>query len=777
MKVRSPGYSESALDRDHVSADGVTGHGLGRLVRQWRLICLGVGTAALTGILFRIRSGADLANILQLPLVIASFAATTLYRGPSLERASRDLIRKVREERQRFLGQVLDDDGNPRPADVAFHSARPDVPAERPLLRWREDGGEARGSLRDAIGYYQGLTLGRLVIVGEPGAGKSVLASQLVIDLIEQPRQVTVPGPGEPRTLLPVWLSLPSLDLGDPTSLSDRNPAELAAMFRRRLVRALRRTYRVPAAAARELVEHGQVLPVLDGLDEMDGVNVAGPGPVRPRAAAVIRMLNNNGGAPVILVCRDVEYVRLAATGLRSARSSRSARTAAAGQARVRGTPILQDAQTIVLEPLTAEQIGDRLRECFPGEGRDLQERWWPVRDALHVSADAPDGAGAHRHDLLRVLGNPWFLYLATTAYFYEDEDPRELLDKDEPALREALMAAWIPAVIRRMRSRTGDGHHGLGDEAKVRRWLTTIARHLDESSRLHWWSPTDFQLHTLWPVAGWWLPRILSATIGAVLTAAPVVLLAVALDNWVAGAIGIAFLVCCSAWAHLSTRSSLPSRVDPSVIRTRAGRRQLVGLLSLGAAIGLGLGASISLALGQTAILAGGLAGGFAGGLVFGLRGAITAVQEPSAVRRQNLTFAVLNGVAIFAAVTLALWVAIGSGGGPIVGLGGGLAFGIAFGLWDGGSQWLRSGVAELVWSSRGDLPLRTGRFLNRAYDAGLLRLSGAKTQFRHREFQEWLAGQAAGRAGGPVRDEPVTVDVRMTSEGVAPAGGVATP
>jgi hypothetical protein len=41
---------------------------------------------------------------------------------------------------------------------------------------------------------------------------------------------------------------------------------------------------------------------------------------------------------------------------------------------------------------------------------------------------------------------------------------------------------------------------------------------------------------------------------------------------------------------------------------------------------------------------------------------------------------------------------------------------------------------------SRTGQLPIRLGAFLDWAYGAGLLRLSGIAIQFRHREFQEWL-------------------------------------
>ena len=61
-----------------------------------------------------------------------------------------------------------------------------------------------------------------MVVLGEPGAGKTVLATQLVIDLTEGlPDGELQPGA---RPLVPVWLSLPSLDLGEIDSLARSAP-------------------------------------------------------------------------------------------------------------------------------------------------------------------------------------------------------------------------------------------------------------------------------------------------------------------------------------------------------------------------------------------------------------------------------------------------------------------------------------------------------------------------------------------------------------------------
>jgi hypothetical protein len=55
--------------------------------------------------------------------------------------------------------------------------------------------------------------------------------------------------------------------------------------------------------------------------------------------------------------------------------------------------------------------------------------------------------------------------------------------------------------------------------------------------------------------------------------------------------------------------------------------------------------------------------------------------------------------------------------------------------------SPWPRYLFAAMLLTRRGDLPRRPAMFMDWAYQAGLMRLSGIAVQFRHREFQTWLA------------------------------------
>jgi predicted NACHT family NTPase len=108
---------------------------------------------------------------------------------------------------------------------------------------------------------------GRLVVLGEPGSGKTVLVLRLVLDLLERRRS------GEP---VPVLVSAASWDpavsglygwlagqlaLSYPSLAGTAEPGSVSRRFR-------------------ALIDSGLIVPVLDGLDEIR------PGPGRPGGTA-----------------------------------------------------------------------------------------------------------------------------------------------------------------------------------------------------------------------------------------------------------------------------------------------------------------------------------------------------------------------------------------------------------------------------------------------------------------------------------------------------------
>ena len=183
------------------------------------------------------------------------------------------------------------------------------------------------------------------------------------------------------------------------------------------------------------------------------------------------------------------------------------------------------------------------------------------------------------------------------------------------------------------------------------------------------------------------------------------------------------------------------------------ARRRNLTDGLVVGLAVGLPVGLGVGLGVGLATGLTAGLTFGLAAGLTAGLTSAMgigtdswlpdTSLASPMSALAQELVAGLVAG--------LVSGLAIGLGVGLLAGLvfvrAGGLVFGLAFGLTAGLSVGLRISVAwgryiigRAASTAQRCLPPRLSSFLTWACDSGLLRVSGATYQFRHRELQDWL-------------------------------------
>lgn len=194
------------------------------------------------------------------------------------------------------LARLLGDVGRARPANLTF------VRAAR--VRLRGDGGARAGTLDDIADYYRSLDLGRLIVVGEPGSGKTVLVLRLVLDLVSSFLDRPDPCPAN-GARVPVRLSLSEFALQS----ESMDAVEVCDLLDAWIAARLTRVHGVRCGIATALVAEGWVLPVLDGLDEMDPKH----GPLL-RAGQVLTGLNHPAGLaprPVVLTCRSDVYRRL----------------------------------------------------------------------------------------------------------------------------------------------------------------------------------------------------------------------------------------------------------------------------------------------------------------------------------------------------------------------------------------------------------------------------------------------------------------------------------
>ncbi|MFF4442628.1 NACHT domain-containing protein [Streptomyces sp. NPDC001621] len=594
--------------------------------------------------------------------------------------------------------------------DVAFHQHL--EPANNAT------GAAAHGRLTDIVAYYQSLHPARLAIIGEPGAGKTLLALDLILGLLTHTgRTDTDP--------VPVRFSLAGWNTEHPL------PQWLAHQLHQQF-----RDQGITLADAAVLVDQHRILPVLDGLDEMDtDTTPAG----RRRAARALEELNTyqhpTGSAPVILTCRTAQYEDLAALDLR-----------------------MREAARIQLDPVPAGQAAAYLtaRSTSP-------ERWRPVIDTLTT---APGGT------LARALATPWRLNLAATTYEERHPDtlaylrePDHLLTLASPsAVRDHLLARYLPAATHQHPTRP---HRYRPDQAH--QWLAALAAHLATTTPATTASGTDIVLHHLWPMADRRRVRTADALLALLLALAftPLFLTRVPIGfspRQLFGASTPVLLGLGAIW-----RASGPDFWEPRTfqlqrLRSPAHRRQLIRGLMAGLVLGLLLGllfgfvivpmlmhigGSLGMQLGTqvdgplTEPL-GALAVGITGGSVFGLvDGFVTPLADapptdPRHPVRDDLVFALVFALVLALAGELLASPALASVFGPLFGLMFGFAIGLAIGLYvltGAGRRYL-----VFLCCVRGRLPWRLGAFLNWAYEAGLLRVSGVAYQFRHRELQDWL-------------------------------------
>ncbi|SFY47704.1 NACHT domain-containing protein [Streptomyces sp. F-1] len=546
--------------------------------------------------------------------------------------------------------------------------ARKAGPAGRQLTEAADTPGIAR--------YYRELDPRRLVITGAGGAGKTVLAMELMIALL-QDRGADDPVPV--RIPLADWPS----GVGFADFLTDY----------------LHKTYRWTKRKARRLVGEQRVLPVLDGLDEMDPPLANGrPDPAAPRARAALRAINGlHTGLQhdaVILTCRSEAYDALAQ-----------------GQYDPEARRLL-DAARVEVEPIErATALG------YLTERAAEQDRWQPLLKRLAAQPRSP---------LARLLSTPWRLCLVARSYA-TDGDPAELTRfRNAEQLDRHLLNRYIPALLKpdpALPAATARHH-----PANVHRWLHQLARHL-ETAGGGTESRAVLTLHELWRMR----PQL------ALRVQTSVILLVGAIFGLLAPYLPLDH----PADADLVSTMWVWELLALGFSRTRFARRPRSLRLGMTGWTWPALVFVLLMAVGGAAFLH----RFFPGHLppvsaVLMLLSALAAAsyvnpskpaRSPRTVLREDLVAGVVGGL--------------------LTGVGAPFGFGhdahdiavlaVAEGVFI--TLTFTGGLYQLhlafVLASRRLLPLRLGSFLDWATGLGLLRLAGPAYQFRHRELQAWLA------------------------------------
>jgi NACHT domain-containing protein len=630
--------------------------------------------------------------------------------------------------------------------------------------RWRR----TAGTLTEAGPAYRGIPSGRLVILGAPGAGKTVFTIVLALDLLRERK------PADP---VPVVLSVASWN---PERVHLH--AWLAAQLEADYV-WLRLPSPVPdLSLASWLTRTNRIVPILDGLDEM-GDDLPGIA-----IEALNRMVTpgDRDANSVIITCRSAEYRRVIESSSRSHAGDEEELLS-----------LLDDAGVMELQPLGVDELRAYLSPSAGG-GRGAG-RWQGVIAAVERDHDG---------GLARALATPLIAALARSAYANPSSSPEQLTDPglgDRGQIEIHLLDQLIPTAYGGPPLPVG-GRPSDGLE-QVRPRFVYLARHLQRAHRtaIAWWD-----LGSVMPGYLYWLAFGLgTGLVGGVAFG----ILAGPLRGLLTG-LGIALAA--QAVGRVSS-VNLPAVVS---FRLRTG----VERFTRGFAIGLMVGFAVEFALGlpvSAAITSGGavgLVGGLAAGFAFVLEHPPTTprASEPRTILRgdkmaflvRTLLIGPLGGVAAGLAIGLnpdsgvqgplrpGLVVAMALALGATVvisariGIVGGVLAGCALGAFGGVTSYLAltggnasTGVVAVtvgvcLWSEIalalaftsawgrycagclwgavvGPLPWRLMRFLEDARRRGVLRRAGPVYEFRHVALQEHLADgpgtiAPAGRAGG---------------------------
>jgi hypothetical protein len=432
---------------------------------------------------------------------------------------------------------------------------------------------------------------------------------------------------------------------------------------------------------ARELVARDLIVPVLDGLDEIDEE------------------------------AQRVVLGRLAGTDRRLVVSSRTrpyeAAVAAAG--RIPGAAVVE------LQPLTPAEAAQYLVDGDDG-------RWTPVLAHLAASARSP---------LARALSTPLTIWLARNVYLSPGSNPRELLTAPWATTREGIERHLLEHLIAATYTAAVGGHPARTPEQarSARLFLTVLARHMrtHRTYELAWWELSE-------------LPPGPAAQLVALLLAVPAAFTAIGVG---VGALNLQAGTTVSSPVMAGAIAGLTVGVGVAfcsmLFRDRRSPRRIVpaGLLRVFLAAGVPVGLVAALggpAAGLVTLMAAGLTASLgAGGSLIpgGARGAAGPTASLRADRAACLQAGATVGVAtaitsamVFPEAPVALLVAVVAGLGMVV-LG----------------AWGQFCLTRLLLVAFRRTPLRLVGALREAHDRGILRQAGGHYQFRPNLLQDHLA------------------------------------
>lgn len=569
----------------------------------------------------------------------------------------------------------------------------------------------------------------RVVVLGAPGSGKTVAATYSVLGLLKIRQELDdSPRANEP---VPVRINAAGWD-------GQRD-------FTRWLIVRLGYDYRLRPNVARKMVERGLILPVIDGLDEMD-TDSSGS-----RARALLDLLNRAPwrGRPVVVMCRTTEFTELT---------------------RQRGDNGLHGGTTLTLQPLDTRTVNKYLekhQEGYRGPADTGASGWDKV--STHIT-DHPDGT------LATCVQNPWMLGLTASTLRRTPDIAEQLIScPTETAVRDRLFAAQIPAAV----AATDEGdetYRDYTDEANVEKWMRSLARCL-QRRRDEGRNGTAIRLDEIWEIAGINRIRVLHGLVVGFVFGLVVGLALTLVFGLVVGLVGGSMFGLVVGFVFGYVKFPRLRRLAWSVpgasrwrrgLKTWARAGLVFGLLAMvlcGVVFGFifVFGIENGRGKGDVDVIAAGLILGLAVGLVAGVLvwpvvGLVAGLQVDASeelalvvderrIVRDNIQSAAVATIAI-----LLPGLVVGLAAGLILGLAAGLILGSMLGLAAGaavGRAAERFYLATLVFRYTKAMPSHPAVFLDWARRSGLLRVNGTAYQFRHETYQQWIQQSHSSETG----------------------------
>jgi transcriptional regulator with XRE-family HTH domain/DNA polymerase III delta prime subunit len=264
---------------------------------------------------------------------------------------------------------------------------------------------------------------GELLILGEPGAGKTTLLLELTRDLLQRASE-------DEKHPIPIVFNLSSWS-------KKRAPLTIW------LVEELNIRYHVPRRVAQAWIEHDHIIPLLDGLDEVN--------PTFRNACinAITAYHQGHGMVPLVVCSRKKEYMELA--------------------------KYLQLQQAICIQPLTQLQIHEYI-------------------ESVGEQAEGLQSALCDDEDLQKLATNALMLYILVSAYRDRSTEELKVLMTIEQR-RKQLFTAYVESMFERRTPK----HKQPYTVEQCAHGLIYLARQMQRHQ-----NQTDFYLEDMQPD---WLP------------------------------------------------------------------------------------------------------------------------------------------------------------------------------------------------------------------------------------------------------------------------------